>query len=171
MKPVAAKSDIHSRSLRPHVAHRRARCTTCQRATSSAPKPTAYAPGFRLQLSGPTKGLPRGSFNKVVARTQGHTFAARVWAPCVIQGPFSVAPCLTLTVPIRNKQLTVRCDAAAGQDGAGERGGADGGAHLPPTDHRPPRGTPLPPLVYAPLRLSPDGGVAPTPPLPGSLES
>jgi hypothetical protein len=31
-----------------------------------------------------------------VARTEGYTYAAKVWAMCLVQGPFSVAPCQTL---------------------------------------------------------------------------
>jgi hypothetical protein len=31
-----------------------------------------------------------------VARTEGYTYAAKVWALCLVQGPFSVAPCQTL---------------------------------------------------------------------------
>ena len=33
--------------------------------------------------------------NTIVARTEGYTYNANVWAVCLVQGPFSVAPCLT----------------------------------------------------------------------------
>jgi hypothetical protein len=42
----------------------------------------------------------------IVTRTEGYTYAARVWALCVVQGPLSVAPCQTLIVRIRIKQST-----------------------------------------------------------------
>jgi hypothetical protein len=32
-----------------------------------------------------------------VARTEGYTYASKVWALSIVQGPFSVAPCQTLT--------------------------------------------------------------------------
>jgi tRNA-binding EMAP/Myf-like protein len=36
--------------------------------------------------------------NTLVARTEGYTYAAKVWALCLVQGPFSVAPCQTLSL-------------------------------------------------------------------------
>jgi hypothetical protein len=36
--------------------------------------------------------------NTIVARTEGYTHAANVWALCLVQGPISVAPCQTLTL-------------------------------------------------------------------------
>jgi hypothetical protein len=36
---------------------------------------------------------PPNRSTTTVARTQGYTYAAEVWALCVVQGPFSVAPC------------------------------------------------------------------------------
>jgi hypothetical protein len=32
----------------------------------------------------------------IVARSEGYTYAASVWDVCLVQGPFSVAPCQTL---------------------------------------------------------------------------
>ena len=40
---------------------------------------------------------PPISLDKIVARTHMHTYAAKVWALSIVQGPFSVAPCQTLT--------------------------------------------------------------------------
>ena len=33
----------------------------------------------------------------IVARTKGYTYYVRVWVLCLVQGPFSVAPCQNLT--------------------------------------------------------------------------
>jgi hypothetical protein len=40
--------------------------------------------------------------NTIVARTEGYTYDAKVWDLSLVQGPFSVAPCQTLIVTIRN---------------------------------------------------------------------
>jgi hypothetical protein len=34
-------------------------------------------------------------FSRMVARTEGYTYAAKVWAVSLVQGPFPVAPCQT----------------------------------------------------------------------------
>ena len=41
---------------------------------------------------------PPISLPRIVARTEGYTYAAKVWALCLVQAPFSVAPCQTLIV-------------------------------------------------------------------------
>jgi hypothetical protein len=43
---------------------------------------------------------PPISFSRI-ARSEGYTNAANVWAVSLVQGPFSVAPCQTLPRPIR----------------------------------------------------------------------
>jgi hypothetical protein len=48
------------------------------------------------------------SFSRMVARTEGYTYDAKVWDSSVVHGPFSVAPCQTLTV--RFAQLFHRCN-------------------------------------------------------------
>jgi hypothetical protein len=40
---------------------------------------------------------PPISLSRIVARAEGYTYAAKLWALCLVQGPFSVAPCQTLT--------------------------------------------------------------------------
>jgi tRNA-binding EMAP/Myf-like protein len=47
--------------------------------------------------------------NTLVARTEGYTYAAKVWALCLVQGPFSVAPCQ----PYRyDSHQTIHCATA-----------------------------------------------------------
>jgi hypothetical protein len=41
------------------------------------------------------------SLDTMVPRTGGYTHDVGVWDVCIIQGPFSVAPCQTLGVTIR----------------------------------------------------------------------
>jgi hypothetical protein len=41
---------------------------------------------------------PPISISTIVARTEGYTHAAKVWDLSIVQGPFSVAPCQTLTL-------------------------------------------------------------------------
>jgi hypothetical protein len=50
---------------------------------------------------------PPNSLNTIAARTHMYTYAAKVWALPIIQGPFSVAPCRTLSVTIRNCFIAV----------------------------------------------------------------
>ena len=40
---------------------------------------------------------PPNSSNMIVARTEGYTYTSKVWAVCIIQAPFSAAPCQTLS--------------------------------------------------------------------------
>ena len=47
----------------------------------------------------------------IAARTEGYTCAAKVWALCLVQGPFSVSV-LNPTRPTRNKRSTVHWDTA-----------------------------------------------------------
>jgi hypothetical protein len=35
---------------------------------------------------------PPISFSRIEARTEGYTYAAKVWDSSIVQGPFSVAP-------------------------------------------------------------------------------
>jgi hypothetical protein len=50
-----------------------------------------------------------------VARTHMYAYAAKVWDLCIVQGPFSVAPCQTLAnIPIRDVFVAVRQAAANG---------------------------------------------------------
>ena len=50
----------------------------------------------------PFSRRPPIPLHTTAARTHMNTHAAHVWGSSIVQGPFSVAPCLTLTVPIRN---------------------------------------------------------------------
>jgi hypothetical protein len=47
----------------------------------------------------------------IVARTEGYTYAAKVWALFIVQGPFSVAPCETPNVTIRITCASCVCGA------------------------------------------------------------
>jgi hypothetical protein len=40
---------------------------------------------------------PPISLDTIVARAEGYTYNAKVWDLSIVQGPFSVAPCQTLT--------------------------------------------------------------------------
>jgi hypothetical protein len=51
--------------------------------------------------------LPPSSSNPIVALTEGYTYAVIVWAVCLVQGPFPIAPCQTLYVTIRNFSIAV----------------------------------------------------------------
>jgi hypothetical protein len=51
---------------------------------------------------------PPVSLDTIVARTGGYAYTARVWDLSIVQGPFSVAPCQTLIVTIRNSSTAVR---------------------------------------------------------------
>jgi hypothetical protein len=50
---------------------------------------------------------PPISRDAIIARTHMYTYAAKVWDFSLVQGPFSVAPCQTLTVTIRNFCIAV----------------------------------------------------------------
>ena len=43
------------------------------------------------ELARPCSPRPPYPFNMMVARTEGYTYAAKVWALSLVQGPFSVA--------------------------------------------------------------------------------
>jgi hypothetical protein len=43
----------------------------------------------------------------IEARTRLYTYAAKVWDLSIVQGPFSVAPCQTLTLRFANCCVTV----------------------------------------------------------------
>ena len=47
---------------------------------------------------------PPISFSRI-ARSEGYTNAANVWAVSLVQGPFSVAPCANLCVTIRHRGM------------------------------------------------------------------
>jgi hypothetical protein len=48
------------------------------------------------ELTPPFHDVHANPSNTIVARTERYTYAAKVlWALCVVQGPFSVAPCPT----------------------------------------------------------------------------
>ena len=51
---------------------------------------------------------PPISLDTSVSRTEGYTHAASVWDLCIVQGPFSVAPCQNISVTIRNFLIAVR---------------------------------------------------------------
>jgi hypothetical protein len=53
---------------------------------------------------------PPISLSRIVARTHMCTYTANVWDLSIVQGPFSVAPCKTLRVTIRNFCIAVRRD-------------------------------------------------------------
>jgi hypothetical protein len=65
------------------------------------------------ELTRPFRHALRFSLYAVVARTKSYTYAANVWELSIVQGPFSVAPCRMLIVPIRNSH-THRCLSRAG---------------------------------------------------------
>jgi hypothetical protein len=44
-------------------------------------------------LTRPVSRRPPISLHGIVARTEGYTYAAKVWDLSIVQGPFSVAPC------------------------------------------------------------------------------
>jgi hypothetical protein len=44
-----------------------------------------------------------GPTDTVVARTRGYTYAAEEWASCIVQGPFSVAPCQSRSIHIERR--------------------------------------------------------------------
>jgi hypothetical protein len=50
---------------------------------------------------------PPISLVTIVARTEGYTHAAKVWALFIVQGPFSVAPCQTLALRFHNVFVAV----------------------------------------------------------------
>jgi hypothetical protein len=50
------------------------------------------------ELARPCSPRPPYPFNMMVARTEGYTYAVKVWALSLVQGSFSVAPCQTLVV-------------------------------------------------------------------------
>jgi hypothetical protein len=55
------------------------------------------------ELTGPFRDARRLiPLDTMVPRTEGYAYAAKVWDLSIVQGPFSVAPCQTLTVTIRN---------------------------------------------------------------------
>jgi hypothetical protein len=49
---------------------------------------------------------PPVSLFRIVTRTEGYTYAAKVWDVSIVEGPFSVAPCQTLIVRIAFFALT-----------------------------------------------------------------
>jgi hypothetical protein len=56
-----------------------------------------------------TAGFSGGrSLTRIVARTHIYTYAGKEWDLSIVQGPFSVAPCQTLNVTIRNFFIDVR---------------------------------------------------------------
>jgi hypothetical protein len=66
--------------------------------------------GFRVGdfATRPSRRFPPISLYTIAARTHMNTYAAKVWDSSILQGPFSVAPCQTLS-SIRNFCIAVRC--------------------------------------------------------------
>jgi hypothetical protein len=54
--------------------------------------------GFRVGDRSRGRFRPPIPLTRIVARTEGYTYAAKVWDLSIVQGPFSVAPCQTLFV-------------------------------------------------------------------------
>ena len=52
--------------------------------------------GIGWEIISPVSRHPTIPLSGIVARTEGDAYAAKVWAPSLVQGPFSVAPCRTL---------------------------------------------------------------------------
>jgi hypothetical protein len=68
---------------------------------SAPPSPMAYSDGkvANRYVSATPADSPR---QWIVARAEGYTYAANVWGLSLVQGPFSVAPCQTLSVRFAN---------------------------------------------------------------------
>jgi hypothetical protein len=65
--------------------------------------------GFRWEIAPEAVSRrPPISLSITVACTEGFTFTAEVWALSIVQGAFSVAPCQTLGVTIRNLFIAVQ---------------------------------------------------------------
>jgi hypothetical protein len=54
------------------------------------------------------------SFSRIVARTDGYTYAAKVWDSSIVQGPFSVAPRQTLPLRFATIFIVVRLKVRGG---------------------------------------------------------
>jgi hypothetical protein len=52
---------------------------------------------------------PPISLDTIVARTHLYTYATHLWELCLVQGPFSAAPCQTLTLRFATFFIAVRC--------------------------------------------------------------
>jgi hypothetical protein len=65
--------------------------------------------GFRVgdEAHAAVSRRPPIALSTIVARTEGCTYAVKVWAVSLVQGPFSVAPCQTPIVTIRNVFIAV----------------------------------------------------------------
>jgi hypothetical protein len=74
------------------------------------------------ELSRPCSATPAQSLYTIVARTEGYTFAAKVWALSIVQRPVSVAPCETLIVTIRNFSTLWSLTPNPTHQGDGRRG-------------------------------------------------
>jgi hypothetical protein len=53
--------------------------------------------GWEMAYEAVSRRPPISLYYTIVARTEGYTYAAKVWDLSIVQGPFSVAPCRTLT--------------------------------------------------------------------------
>jgi hypothetical protein len=58
-----------------------------------------WAQNLRLGFREPF--LTPNPSHTIVARTEGYTYAVKVWELCLVHGPISVAPCQTLIVYVR----------------------------------------------------------------------
>jgi hypothetical protein len=66
---------------------------------------------FGLEMSSRRRSQhPPNPSNTSVACIEGYTFTTNVWALCLVQGPFSVAPVPNPTRPIRIQIVTVDDD-------------------------------------------------------------
>jgi hypothetical protein len=52
--------------------------------------------------------------NTITARTEGYTYAAKVWPLCLVQGPFSVALCQARRYAARHARTTYPCVLVCG---------------------------------------------------------
>jgi hypothetical protein len=70
-----------------------------------------------------TRPPPPISLHTIVARTRTYTYAAKVWDPSIVQGPFSVAPC---NVVLRRTCTAVQSTRTGTRASAGARAAARG---------------------------------------------
>jgi hypothetical protein len=85
-----------------------AACTTCD-ANSCEIVTVGISRGGSLTRA--VTRRPPVSLHTMVPRTAGYAYDVGVWGSSIVQGPFSVAPCQTLSVTIRNFFIVVRSSA------------------------------------------------------------
>ena len=102
MQPLVVVAATHGAHRRELTHQRRLVELLLHRLASSCGERTAYSDG-KANRTGRDFGwemISRGRFatptQSNVARTGGYTLDANKWALCLVQGPFSVAPCQTL---------------------------------------------------------------------------